>query len=193
MIHGMQDGRYAEGHGWWAVYTKHQHEKCVGDMLLSKGLEVFLPLYTADRRRRDRTVRLALPLFPCYVFVRENPSARLAVLSTPGVHLIVTRGPAFGVIPDQEIENLRVAIAAERQIEPCPYFGVGNRVRITQGVLRGLEGILVRQKGLSRVIISIEMLAKSIAVEVDVAEIGVVQGPPPLVEGLDKPIRGILG
>jgi transcription antitermination factor NusG len=192
MIQNIQDGRSAQVRGWWAVYTRHQHEKCVAEMLLSKGSEVFLPLYTADRRRRDRTVRLALPLFPSYVFVRENPGMRLAVLSTPGVHLIVTRGPAFGVIPDQEIENLRVAIAAERHIEPYPYFRIGNRVRITRGALQGLEGILIRQKGLCRVIVSIEMLAKSIAVEVDVAEIGAVQGPPPLADDPHKPIPAVV-
>ena len=164
--------------GWWAVYTKHQHEKHVADMLLTKGTEVFLPLYSADRCRRDRTVRLALPLFPSYVFVREKIEMRLAVLSTPGVHLIVSRGPALGVIPDEEIENLRVAISAERVIEPHPYCQIGNRVRITRGALEGLEGILVRQKGLCRVVISIEMLAKSIAVEVDVSEIRPAQRRP---------------
>jgi transcription antitermination factor NusG len=167
-----QASGYAERRGWWAVYTKHQHEKRVADTLLAKGTEVFLPLCTADRRRRDRTVRLALPLFPTYVFVRAEPEMRLAVLSTPGVHLIVSHGPAFGVIPDEEIENLRVAIAAERVIEPHQFCRTGNRVRITRGTLQGLEGILVRRKGLCRVILSIDMLAKSVAVEVDVAEIG---------------------
>ena len=171
MIPGIQEERASEGRGWWAVYTKHQHEKRVADMLLTKGSEVFLPLYTADRRRRDRTVTLALPLFPSYVFVREDPEMRLAVLSTPGVHLIVSRGPAFGVIPDEEIENLRVAIAARRVIEPHPYCQIGKRVRIARGALKGLEGILIRQKGLCRVILSIEMLEKSMAVEVDAVEI----------------------
>jgi transcription antitermination factor NusG len=162
----------AEGRGWWAVYTKHQHEKRVADMLLAKGTEVFLPLYPADRRRRDRTVRLALPLFPSYVFVREEPEMRLAIQSTPGVHLIVSHGPKFGVIQEEEIENLRVAVAAERVMKPHPFCRTGSRVRIMHGPLQGLEGILIRQKGLCRVIISIEMLAKSVAVEVDVAEIG---------------------
>lgn len=183
MIEDVHSGQSNERRGWWAVYTKHQHEKRVADMLLAKGSEVFLPLYTADRHRRDRDVRLALPLFPCYVFARENPEMRLAVLSTPGVHLIVSRGPAFGVVPYEEIDNLRVAIAAERVIEPHPYCRIGDRVRITRGALVGLEGIMIRQKGLCRVIISIEMLAKSIAVEVDISEIGPAQARPSTIAG----------
>lgn len=183
MIEDVPSRQLDERRGWWAVYTKHQHEKRVADMLLAKGSEVFLPLYTADRHRRDRNVRLALPLFPCYVFARENPEMRLAVLSTPGVHLIVSRGPAFGVIPYEEIDCLRVAIAAERVIEPHPYCRVGDRVRITRGALEGLEGIMIRHKGLCRVIISIEMLAKSIALEVDVAEIEPAQARPRAIDG----------
>jgi transcription antitermination factor NusG len=180
----IQGGMVAVRRGWWAVYTKHQHEKRVADMLLCKGTEVFLPLYRAHRRRRDRTVSLTLPLFPSYVFVRQAPHMRLAVLSTPGVHLIVSNGPSFGVIPDEEIENLRVALAAERAIEPHTFCRTGSRVRITRGALQGLEGILVRQKGFCRVILSIEMLAKSVAVEVDVAEIGPAHGTEPRADGL---------
>ena len=153
-------------------------------MLLTKGTEVFLPLYMENRRRRDRSVTLSLPLFPSYVFVREEAEMRLAILSTPGVHLIVSRGPSFGVISDEEIDNLRVAVAAARAIEPYPFCHIGNRVRISHGALQGLEGILVRHKGLSRVIVSIEMLAKSVAVEVDAAEIGPVQSSPFTLEGL---------
>jgi hypothetical protein len=110
---------------------------------------------------------------------------RLAVVSTPGVHLIVKRGPALGIIPDQEIQNLRVAIAAERVIEPHPFCQIGQRVEIIAGALQGLQGILVRQKGLCRVILTVQMLAKSVAVEVDLAEIVPVPEPSPA----GKPIR----
>ena len=136
--------RNEEEPGWWAVYTKHQHEKRVAEIVVAKGAEVFLPLYDSDRRRRDRTVTLALPLFPSYVFVREQPEIRVLLLSTPGVHMIVTRGPAYDVIPDDEIRNLRIALAAERGIEPHTFLQIGERVQIIRGPLPGLEGFLVR-------------------------------------------------
>lgn len=179
MIDSIDSGPATKEGSWWALYTKHQHEKRVAEMLLAKGVEVFLPLYDEDRRRRDRTVRLTLPLFPSYVFVRACTERQLAVISTPGVHQIVSQGSAFGVIPEQEIQNLRIAISAERAIESLPFCRVGEYVRITRGPLQGLEGLLLRQKGLCRVILSIQMLAKSVAVEVDVGEIAPVRSCPP--------------
>ncbi len=77
---------------WWAVYTRHQHEKTVADMLSWKGLEVFLPLYESRRRWKDRYKVLTLPLFPCYVFVRGGLSRRLQIVTTPGVHMILYKG-----------------------------------------------------------------------------------------------------
>lgn len=157
--------------GWWAVYIKHQHEKCVAEMLAMKGAEVFLPVYDTDRQRRQRTVKLTLPLFPGYAFVREQPEMRLPVLSTPGVHQIVTRGPAYGIIPDSEIRNLQIAMTAKRDIEPHPMCRIGERVRIVSGSLEGLEGVLVRQKNVCRVILSVQMLAQAAAVEVHISEV----------------------
>jgi len=171
--------------GWWAVYTKHQHEKRVAEMMTAKGAEIFLPLYDSDRRRRDRTIRLALPLFPSYVFVREQPKIRVLVLSTPGVHMIVTRGSVYGVISDHEISNLRIALATERAIEPHPFLQVGERVQIIRGALAGLEGFLIRHKNLCRVVISVQMLAQAAAVEVDVSELAPVRVP-------DLPLRSPL-
>lgn len=153
--------------GWWAVYIKHQHEKSVAEMLATKGAEVFLPLYETERRRPQRTVKLILPLFPGYVFVRNHPKMRLPVLSTPGVHHIV----AFGVVPDCEIRNLQIAMAAKRGIEPHALCQIGERVRIVRGALQGLEGFLVRQKNRYRILLSVQMLAQAAAVEVHVSEV----------------------
>lgn len=157
--------------GWWAVYTKHQHEKTVSEILAVRGAEVFLPLYEIRRRRTQRTVTLALPLFPGYLFVRERADMRLPVLSTPGVHMIVSRGPHLGVIPHCEIQNLQIAMAAKHGIEPHPFCRLGERVRIVRGPLRGLEGFLVRQKAACRVIVSVQMLAQAASVEVHVSEL----------------------
>lgn len=161
--------------GWWAVYTKHQHEKAVSEMLAAKGAEVFLPLYEVRRARKQRTVTLSLPLFPGYLFVREEGERRLHVLSTPGVHMIVSHGPHLGIIPDCEIQNLQIAIAARREIEPHPFCRVGEKVRILRGPLRGLEGFLERQKSGCRVVVSVHMLAQAASVEVHVSEVEAVR------------------
>ena len=160
-----------QGPGWWAVYTKHQHEKRVADLLTVKGAEVFLPLYETQRNRKYRTVTLALPLFPSYVFVREQSEMRLPVLSTPGVHMIVTRGSEYGTIPDCEIRNLRLAVMAERGLEPHSFLAVGEQVRVIRGSLKGLEGILVRYRSTCRVVISVHLLSQSAAVEVGALDI----------------------
>jgi transcription antitermination factor NusG len=157
--------------GWWAAYTKHQHEKTVAQLLAIKGAEVFLPLYSEARRWKDRRVNLTLPLFPGYVFVRENPDLRLAVLATPGVFLIVTNGSRVAVIPDAELQNVRRAVEGPRGIQPHPFLNVGERVRIICGPLTGVEGILLRRKNVSRLILSVEMLAQSASLEVNEWEI----------------------
>jgi transcription antitermination factor NusG len=158
--------------GWWALYTKHQHEKKVAEVLTLKGAEVFLPLYGTLHRWNDRSVKISLPLFPSYVFVREAPEQRLAILTVPGVFLIVTSGGGgFGLIPDAEIQNLRKAVEDPRGIQPQGHPAVGNRVRITSGPLADVEGVLVRRKNQCRVVISIALLAQSASVEVNEWEI----------------------
>src|SRR6202046_5900919 len=92
---------------WWALYTRHQHEKVVADMLSAKGFEVFLPLYDSIRRWKDRQKLLSLPLFPCYVFVRGGFDRRLPIISTPGVYMALTHGVRIAVIPGKEIADIR--------------------------------------------------------------------------------------
>lgn len=171
-----------EGAGWWAVYTRHQHEKVVADMLASKGVEVFLPLYESMRRWKDRRMLLSLPLFPGYLFVRGNRSRRLQVVSTPGVHMILSHGEREAVIPEIEIDAIRRTIEGPCKIEPHPFLKCGERVRVTRGSLQGVEGILVRKKNQYRLILSVEMLAKSVAVEVDGADVEAVRGQSQRIE-----------
>ena len=153
--------------GWWAVYTKHQHEKVSAEILSLKGAEVFLPLYSSIRRWKDRNITLSLPLFPSYVFVRAQPDVRLKVLSTPGIFTIVTHGTQLAVVSHREIQSLRRAVQGPQPVGPYPFLRTGEKVQITRGALSGVEGILVRQKNLCRVVISVEMLAHSAAVEVN--------------------------
>jgi transcription antitermination factor NusG len=160
-----------EDSAWCALYTRHQHEKAVAEMLEAKGLEVFLPLYDSIRRWKDRSKMLSLPLFPCYVFVRGAGNRRLQVVSTPGVHMILSHGERLATVPEEEIEAIRRTLAGSLRVEPHPFLKVGERVRVTRGTLDGVEGILVRKKNLFRLILSVSMLSQSVAVEIDACDV----------------------
>ena len=156
---------------WWALYTRHQHEKVVADMLMAKGLEVFLPLYESVRRWKDRSKVLSLPLFPCYVFVRGGLNRRLQVVTTPGVHMILNHGENVATIPEDEIQAIRLTVEGHFRVEPYPFLKCGERVRVTRGALEGVEGVLIRKKNMYRLVLSVEMLAQSVAVEIDAADV----------------------
>jgi transcription antitermination factor NusG len=156
---------------WWAVYTRHQHEKVIADMLTAKGFKVFLPLYESARRWKDRRMVLSLPLFPCYLFVRGGLDRRLQVMTTPGIHTILYRGDQVAVIPDREIEAIQRAVDGPSSVEPHPFLKCGTRVRVIRGPLEGVEGILIRKKNLIRLILSVDMLAQSVSVEVHASDV----------------------
>jgi transcription antitermination factor NusG len=160
-----------EASDWWALYTRHQHEKTVAEMLSAKGFEVFLPLYESIRRWKDRSKMLTLPLFPCYVFVRGGLNRRLQVVTTPGVHMILFRGEMVAIIPEAEIQAIRKVVEGPFRVEPHPFLKCGERVRVTRGSLEGVEGVLVRKKNLYRLVLSVDMMAQSVAVEIDAADV----------------------
>ena len=152
---------------WWAIYTRHQHEKAVAKNFSSLGLEVFLPLYSVLRQWKDRKKHLLLPLFPCYVFLHGGLDRRVKVLSTPGVYSFVGVAGHPAAIQETEIEAIRKAVTSGLRAEPFPFLQCGDRVRVKAGPLIGIEGILIRKKSSFRLILSAELLRKSIAVEVD--------------------------
>jgi transcription antitermination factor NusG len=156
---------------WWAIYTRHQHEKVIAKALCGKGFEIFLPLYTALRRWKDRTKQISLPLFPSYVFVRGGLDRRLDVLTTPGIHNILTQGDQVAIIPDDEVQAVRKAVEGKFQVEPHPFLKCGERVRVVNGPLEGVEGILLRKKNLFRLVISVEMLAQSASLEINACDV----------------------
>jgi transcription antitermination factor NusG len=162
---------------WWALYTRHQHERVVADVLSAKGFEVFLPLYDSIRRWKDRQKLLSLPLFPCYVFIRGEVGRCLQVVNTPGVHMILNQGEHFAVIPENEIQAIRRTVEGPFRMEPHPFLRCGDRVRVICGSLQGVEGILVRKKNQFRLVLSVDMLAKSVAVEIDAADVESVSEP----------------
>ncbi len=156
---------------WWALYTRHQHEHAVADVLTAKGFEVFLPLYESLRRWKDRTKLLYLPLFPCYVFVRGGLDRRLQVVTTPGVHMILYSGEKVATISESEIDAIQRTLQGDFRVEPFPFLKCGDRVRVIRGSLEGVEGLLVRKKSLCRLVLSVEMLAQSVAVEINAADV----------------------
>ena len=171
MISKCTDAGRDDNSDWWALYTRHQHEKAVAEMLSAKDFEVFLPLYDSMRRWKDRKKLITLPLFPCYVFVRGGLNRRLQVVMTPGVHTILFRGEQVAIIPESEIQAIRMAVEGHFRVEPHPFLKCGERVRVIRGSLEGVEGILVRKKNLYRLVLSVDMMAQSVAVEIDASDV----------------------
>lgn len=154
---------------WWhALYTRHQHEKVVAQALLSKGFNVFLPQYRAVHRWKDRQKEVMLPLFPNYVFIYGGLERMLNIVTTPGVHSLVTWGARPAEIPTEEIEAVRRLVNSPFEIEPHPFLKCGDLVRVKSGPLEGIQGILVRKTRGVRLVLSVEMLSQSAAVEVDI-------------------------
>lgn len=152
---------------WFALTVKPQHEKATALALRQKGLEEFLPLYRTRRQWSDRIKTLELPLFPGYVFCRFPALRKSVVLATPGVRRIVGFGSVPTPIEDSEIASIRAMIASGVGVGPWPYLRTGQRVRIQAGPLRGLEGLLVSLKDSWRVVVSLHLLQRSVAVEVE--------------------------
>jgi transcription antitermination factor NusG len=162
---------------WFALYTTPRHEKHVSEILAQRQIETFLPLYRTTRRwKKSRPVDLELPLFPTYVFVRIAREARGAVLGMPGVLSIVGSGREPWAVPDPDIDAIRLGLQMGK-IEPHPYLTVGERVRIKAGVMTGVEGILIRKKNDFRVVLSLDAIMRSVAVEVDANDIESVKTP----------------
>ena len=152
---------------WYGIRTKSNHERVAAIVLQSKGYENYLPVYRCRRRWSDRIVESDQPLFPGYFFCRFDAKKRLPIMSTPGVVSVIGCGNESASIPDAEIEAVRAVLNSGFAAEPCPFLREGQRVRVTRGSLEGLEGILIRKKTDWRMVISIAMLQRSVAVEVD--------------------------
>lgn len=156
---------------WYAAYTCANHEKRVAEQLTQRALENFLPQYESVRRWKDRRMKLQLPLFPGYVFVRLALRDRLRVLETPSVVRLVGFNGSPTALPDKEMEALRACVATGIAAEPHAYLTTGRRVRMKAGPLAELEGVLIRKKNTFRVVVSLDLIARSAAVEVDAADV----------------------
>ena len=163
---------------WYALTVRSRHEKAVADQLQAKALESYLPLYRARRRWSDRVKTIELPLFSRYVFCRFNFETRLKVLSVSSVVSIVGFGGKPCPIPDHEIETIQAIVGSGLPVSPWPFLRIGQRVRVTEGALEGLEGILARKSSGYRVIINMELLNRAVAVEIEQDMVRAVSGAP---------------
>jgi len=160
---------------WLAAYTTPRHEKRIAEYLTEREVEHFLPLYSSRRRWKDGSkVTIELPLFPGYIFVRVRRRQRVKVLETPGVVRLVGSSHEPSALPEHEIETLRAGLPAVKA-EPHAYLVAGDRVRIKNGPLSGMEGIMVRKKEL-HIVLTLNQISQSIAVHVDAFDVEPVEG-----------------
>ena len=152
---------------WFAVRVRSNHERIASVHLEERGYEEFAPSYKVERRWSDRKKEMEQFLFPGYVFCRVNPQNRLPVLSAPGVIDLVGCGKIPSAIPDHEIERIRTMVQSGLLVTPWPFLELGQTVLIERGPLAGVEGILEEVKGKCRLIVSINLLRRSIGAEVD--------------------------
>ncbi len=152
---------------WFALRVKSRCEKIVATMAQNKGFEEFLPLYHARHRWSDRVKSVELPLFPGYLFCRLNPHYRLPLLTIPGVLHFVGIGRTPIAIEDAEIAAIKTAVGSGMMTEPWPFLEIGQRVRLDEGPLTGLEGILVGTSKGQRIVVSVTLLKRSVAVAIE--------------------------
>jgi transcription antitermination factor NusG len=156
---------------WYVLNVKPQHEFAVGSALAERSIERFVPAYVTRRRWSDRVKTITLPLFATYVFCRFTAADRGAVLRTPGVRSVVSFAGCPAAVPDTEIEAIQRMAGSGIAVEPWPFLRAGERVRVLDGPLRGLEGLLASAADKPRVVVTVELLQRSVAVEVERAAI----------------------
>ncbi len=152
---------------WFALLVKPRHEKAVSAALRSKHYEVFLPLRSVRRKWSDRYKVVEMPLLAGYAFCRFESCDKVHILSTPGVRKVVGWGTKPVPVEEDEIEALQTVMRAGLAASPCPFLRTGQAVRIDRGPLSGLSGLLLKSQGQSRFVVSITLLRRSIAVEVE--------------------------
>jgi transcription termination/antitermination protein NusG len=156
---------------WYVTYTCPRHEKHVAQHLENRGISFFLPLYKSMRRWKDRNKQIELPLFPGYVFVQMTSEHRVDLLRVPGVvHLVTFQGKPAPV-KGAEFEILRRGLIGSSILRPHPYLKAGRKVRIRSGSMAGIEGIFVRRKDSARVVLSISLIERSVAMEIDETDV----------------------
>jgi transcription elongation factor/antiterminator RfaH len=163
---------------WYATYTRSKHEQKVNDRLEKKNIETFLPLIERWSRRKDRRKKILLPLFPGYLFIRAEMDARthLEILKTDSVVRILCYDGKPAPIPDEQIDAIQILIKNGMAVSPHPYLREGMKVRVVNGPLNGLEGILIKAKpNKHRLVLSVDLIQESVSVEIDELDVEPIQ------------------
>jgi transcriptional antiterminator NusG len=152
---------------WYALFVKTKYERSVTNSLREKGYEAYLPLRRIERRWADRVKIGEVPLFPNYVFCRFNLSDKLTIVATPEVHFVIGHGRRPTAIPEQEISAVRQVVEHGGDVESCESVQTGEPVVVVAGPLKGLEGVVVKIKNQERLVVSIGILQRGVATEID--------------------------
>lgn len=156
-----------QAHPWFALRLRSNYERIAGSHLRDRGYEEFAPSYKVEKRWSDRTKQIEQFLFPGYVFCRFDPNDRRPILTVPGVVEVVGFGKSPEQIPDEEIERVRRMVESGLLVTPFPYLQVGQAVLVERGPLTGVEGILLEIKGKMRLVVSVNLLRRSVSAEID--------------------------
>ncbi len=156
-----------DSQNWYAIHVRTRWERSAATIVAGKGYEVFLPTYVSKRRWRDRSKEVKSALFPGYFFCRFDIHKRLPILVTPGVIGVVGQGRIPVPVDESEVASIQNILSSGAVVEPWPYIEVGQKVRIDDHALRGLEGILVGRRGNQRVVVSVSLLRRSVALEIE--------------------------
>lgn len=161
---------------WYAIYTRHHHEKVVAHHLEALGFEVYLPLRTEVHQWKDRHKMIVMPLFPSYVFFIGDLKRRFEIMNVPSVRFLVGSAGKAATIPESELAAVRRIVEIRKHVEPHPFLRRGERARIHTGPLAGIEGIVVRKKDSLSLVLSVELLGRSVAIDVDEADVETISG-----------------
>ncbi len=176
-----------DGLRWFALQVRCRSEFAISSLLKEKGFPILLPFYRCRKARGSRMELRELPLFAGYVFCQFDPLRRLPIITTPGVIHIVGLGKTPVPVENSEIEALQHITRAGVALQPCDYLKVGNKVRIEEGPLKGVEGILIDKRNSRRLVVSVTLLKRSVAVEVGCESVSMLE-----TEGSGRIIGAIL-
>ena len=171
MDYGKRDSQ--DSPQWFAVWTRSRQEKAAATMLEALGVPHFLPLVSEHRQWSDRRKMVKVPLFPGYLFVQitNTSGLELRVRKVPGVVNFVGNQKGPSAVPEDEIQNVRTLLSRGAECSPCPFLKAGDRVRIVSGALGGIEGSLIRCGTRSRVVVSVEIIQRSVSVEISACDV----------------------
>jgi transcription antitermination factor NusG len=170
-VFGAPNATFDTTEAWYAIHVRANYEKRVSAAMRQKGYAIYLPIITEPRRWSDRVVDCEIPLFPGYLFGRVDPLNRLPVLKTDGVIQILGNGSSPTPIASETLHAIQRMTSTPAGAMPFPYLKAGQRIRVRSGPLSGVEGILMRRKGARYLVVSIDLLNRSVATEIDVADI----------------------